>query len=81
MSASPIISSVSYRKASGEHLGKTRIIDLLHLYNLCILILSSKIDKYEVDIPKTVLIFLPIVFSQVRRSDAYSLLVNWQLQF
>jgi hypothetical protein len=30
----------------------------------------SKIGKYKVDIPKAVLIFLPIVFSQAGRSDA-----------
>ena len=31
---------------------------------------TSKIEKYKVDIPKAVLTFLPIVFSQARRSAA-----------
>ena len=44
---------------------KTRIIDL-HIYNLRFL--SSKIEKYEADIPKTVLIILPIVLSKAGRS-------------
>ena len=66
MSTSPSISSISYQKVLGEHL-KTRITDLF-IYNLCIF--SSKLVKYEVDIPKAVLIFLPVVFSQAGRSDA-----------
>ena len=70
MSASQSISSLSYRKVSGEHL-KTRATDLF-VYNLCNF--SSKIERYDVDIPKAVLIFLPIVFSHVRRLDASLLL-------
>ena len=66
MSASPSISSISYRKVYGEH-GRTRIIKL-YIYNLSIF--SSKIEKYEVDIPKSVLVFLPIVFAQAGRSGA-----------
>ena len=62
MSTSPSISFFSYREISGELL-KTGINDLYS--NLCIF--SS---QYSVDIPKAVLIFLPIVFSQARRSAA-----------
>ena len=62
MSTSPSISFFSYREISGELL-KTGINDLYS--NLCIF--SS---QYNVDIPKAVLIFLPIVFSQARRSAA-----------
>ena len=47
-------------------------VSLVYIYNLCIF--SSKIRKYEVDIPKATLIFLPIVFSQVKRLDASLLL-------
>ena len=65
MSVSPSISSVSCRKVSGEH-RKTRIFYLKIITS----IFSSKLKKYEVDIPKTVLIFLPIVFSKAGRSDA-----------
>ena len=60
MRASPSISSVSYRKVPGEHL-KTRITDL---YIYCLCFFSSEMEKYGADIPKAVLIFLPIVFSQ-----------------
>ena len=73
MSASPSISSISYRKVYGEH-GRTRIIKL-YIYNLSIF--SSKIEKYEVDIPKAVLTFLPIVFSKARQSDVVRLLEAW----
>ena len=36
------------------------------IFNLCFL--SSKIEIYEADIPKAVLIILPIVFSEAKRS-------------
>ena len=78
MCTSPSISSVSYRTVSGEHL-KTRIIDL-YIYNLCIFF-SSKMEKHQVDIPKTALVFLPIVFSQIRRSDASHLLETGSFSF
>ena len=78
MSTSPSISSVSYRKASGEHL-KTRILIFRFITSAFSL---SKIEKYEVDIPKTVLIFLPVVFSKVKRSDASRRLVDgWPFSF
>jgi len=64
MLASPSTSSGSYRKTSGKHL-KTGTIDFLSLF---VLALSSEMDVYEVDIPKAVLIILPIVFSKARRT-------------
>jgi len=64
MSASPSISPISYGTISGEHF-TTRIIDL-YIYNLCFF--SSKIENYEADIPKAVLIILPIVFSKAGQS-------------
>lgn len=70
MSTSPSIFSNSCQKLSGELL-KSRITDL-YIYNLCFF--SSKIEKFKVDIPKAVLIFLPIVFSKARRSDASHLI-------
>ena len=73
MSTSPSIFSNSCQKLSGELL-KSRITDLFN-YNICIF--SSKIEKYEVDIPKAVLTFLPIVFSKARQSDVVRLLEAW----
>jgi len=64
MSASPSISFISYRTISSEHF-TTRIIDL-YIYNLCFF--SSKIENYEADIPKAVLIILPILSSKARQS-------------
>ena len=64
MSVSPGISLVPYR--SSEHF-KTRI--MVFAFNL--FVFSSKMrKKVEVDIPKAVLIFLPIVFSHAGRSAA-----------
>ena len=77
MSTSPSISSISYQKVLGEHL-KTRITDLF-IYNLYIF--SSEKEKYEVDIPKAVLIFLPIVFSKATQSDASRLLEAGSFSF
>ena len=62
ISSSPSIFFVSLRKVPGEHL-KTGFIDLTFNHY----ILSS---KYEVDVAKAVLIFLPIVFSEARGSAA-----------
>ena len=39
---------------------------LIFTFNL--FFFSSKMEKYKVDIPKAVLVFLPIVFSQAKRS-------------
>ena len=43
---------------------------MVFAFNLCIFSTSRKMEKYEVDIPKAVLIFLPIVFSQASGSAA-----------
>jgi hypothetical protein len=51
---------------SGEHL-KTMTINF-YLYNLSSF--SSNLEKYDADIPKAVLIILPIVFSKAGRSVA-----------
>ena len=77
MSASPSISSISYRKVYGEHL-KTRATNLF-VYNLCNF--SSKIERYDVDIPNAVLIFLPIVFSKAGKSGASRLLEAGSFSF
>ena len=65
MSTSPSVSLDSYRKVSSILEPESLVFTFnLHLN------FSSKIEKYEVDIPKSVLIFLPIVFSQARGSAA-----------